>query len=156
MRRLTVLYGICALVWVLLLGYIAYVDWKTMEIPDCMNAAVFVTGIVSSFFSSELSLEARIGGMFVVSVPMFLVAWLFPGGFGGGDMKLMAAAGVFLGWKRTLLAGVTAILAGGIYSIYLLAVKRKSKKECFAFGPFLCFGLIGAFLVGDKMLAWYL
>lgn len=149
-------YGVCVLVWIAFLICIAYVDQKTMEIPDWMNAAVLLTGVLSTLFSSQPSLESRIGGIFVVSIPMFFVAWLFPGGFGGGDIKLMAAAGVFLGWERTLLAGVIAILAGGLYSVFLLVGKKVDRKTCFAFGPFLCLGLLVAFLVGDRVLAWYL
>ena len=77
------------------------------------------------------------------------------GGFGGGDIKLMAAAGLFLGWQNTLLAMFFGIVFGGIYGIYLLAAKKAGKKDHFAFGPFLCAGIVIAMLFGGPVLEWY-
>lgn len=51
------------------------------------------------------------------------------GAFGGGDIKLMAACGVFLGWRLTLVSTVLAILGGGIYGIWLMAAKKAARKE---------------------------
>ena len=79
-------------------------------------------------------------GALCVSVPMFLLCLVIDGAFGGGDIKLMAAAGLFLGWQNTLLAMFFGIVFGGIYGIYLLAAKKAGKKDHFAFGPFLCVG----------------
>ena len=76
-------------------------------------------------------------------------------GGGGGDIKLMAAAGLFLGWQHTLLAMFFGILGGGFYGIYLLAARKADKKDHFAFGPFLCVGIVLALLFGDPVLAWY-
>ena len=78
-----------------------------------------------------------------------------PGGFGGGDIKLMAAAGLFLGWQRTLLAGFLALVGGGTYGIWLLAARKAGRRDHFAFGPFLCAGLAAALLFGEPMLRWY-
>ena len=78
-----------------------------------------------------------------------------PGAFGGGDIKLMAAAGLFLGWQHTLLAMFFGILGGGFYGMYLLAARKADKKDHFAFGPFLCVGIVLALLFGDPVLAWY-
>jgi leader peptidase (prepilin peptidase)/N-methyltransferase len=64
-----------------------------------------------------------------------------PGGFGGGDIKLMAAAGIVLGWKGNVFAFFIAALLGGVYGIYLLVTKKKGRKEHFAFGPFLSIGI---------------
>ena len=77
------------------------------------------------------------------------------GAFGGGDIKLMAAAGLFLGWQNTLLAMFFGIVFGGIYGIYLLAAKKAGKKDHFAFGPFLCAGIVIAMLFGGPVLEWY-
>ena len=74
---------------------------------------------------------------------------------GGGDIKLMAAAGLFLGWQNTLLAMFFGIVFGGMYGIYLLAAKKAGKKDHFAFGPFLCAGIVIAMLFGGPVLEWY-
>ena len=94
-------------------------------------------------------------GMVCISVPMLLLCLAIPGAFGGGDIKLMAAAGLFLGWQHTLLAMFFGILGGGFYGMYLLAARKADKKDHFAFGPFLCVGIVLALLFGDPVLAWY-
>ena len=75
---------------------------------------------------------------------------------GGGDIKLMAACGLFLGWKITLVSAALAILFGGIYGCYLLAAKKADRKAHFAFGPFLCIGMAIGLLYGGQLIDWYL
>jgi leader peptidase (prepilin peptidase)/N-methyltransferase len=76
--------------------------------------------------------------------------------FGFGDIKLMAAAGFFLGWQHTLVALFLGILIGGVYGIYLLATRKKGGEEHFAFGPALCAGIGIAMFAADPILNWYL
>ena len=88
-------------------------------------------------------------------MPILLLCLVIPGAFGGGDIKLMAAAGLLLGWQHTLLAAFLAVLGGGGYGAYLLARKLADRKDHFAFGPFLCTGIVLALLVGEPILQWY-
>ncbi len=130
-----------------LLGVIAWTDWKTMRIPNRLNAAVFVTGLCAFFTVPGPGVPDRVLGMFVVSVPMLLAALLAPGGFGGGDIKLMAAGGLFLGWEGNVLAAALGIFAGGIWGLYLLLFKRADRRDVFPFGPCLCGGMLAAFVI---------
>ena len=68
----------------------------------------------------------------------------------------MAACGLFLGWKITLVSAALAILFGGIYGCYLLAAKKADRKAHFAFGPFLCIGMAIGLLYGIRLIDWYL
>lgn len=139
-----------------LLLIVGTVDWVTMEIPDFFVAAAFVLGLVSVFTLPETSFLSRIIGIFAVSVPLLLLTLAVPGAFGGGDIKLMAGCGLFLGTKLCLLSLAFAVLTGGMYGIWLLTVRKKSGKEHFAFGPFLCVGMAAALFVGDWVLNWYM
>lgn len=130
-----------------LLLIIAWTDFKTMRIPNRLNGAVFVTGICSVFTVPGPDMVERMLGMLVISVPMFLTAVLVPGGFGGGDIKLMAAGGLFLGWKGTVLAAVLGIFAGGIWGLYLVLFKRAGRRDAFPFGPCLCGGMLASFVI---------
>ena len=94
-------------------------------------------------------------GLLVLSPLLLLLCLAIDGAFGGGDIKLMAAAGLFLGWQNTLLAMFFGIVFGGMYGIYLLAAKKAGKKDHFAFGPFLCAGIVIAMLFGGPVLKWY-
>lgn len=135
---------------------VAFIDADTMEIPNGLVLAVLVLAAADFVCRMGPSLTERLIGFLCVSVPMLLLTLAIPGAFGGGDIKLMAAAGAFLGWRLCLLAAFLAIVAGGAYGIYLLAAKKKGKKEHFAFGPFLCVGIAAALFWGDELLDWYL
>ena len=133
---------------------VALIDAETQLIPDRLNLALAVCGVVGTLLSPAGWLPHLIGA-FCVSVPMLLLCLVIDGAFGGGDIKLMAAAGLFLGWQNTLLAMFLGILGGGLYGIWLLAAKRADKKDHFAFGPFLCAGIVIAMLFGEPILQWY-
>ena len=107
----------------------------------------FVTGLCAVFTVPGPGVPERVLGMFVVSVPMLLAALLVPGGFGGGDIKLMAAGGLFLGWEGNVLAAALGIFAGGIWGLYLLLFKRADRRDVFPFGPCLCGGMLAAFVI---------
>lgn len=133
---------------------VALIDAETQIIPDRLNLALAVLGVLCLLLAPA-AWPGRLIGALCVSVPMFVLCLLIPGAFGGGDIKLMAAAGLFLGWQQTLLAMFFGILGGGFYGMYLLAAKKADKKDHFAFGPFLCVGIVLAMLFGDPVLEWY-
>ncbi|HXJ80452.1 MAG TPA: prepilin peptidase [Candidatus Methylomirabilis sp.] len=89
------------------------------------------------------------GGIF------FVIIVASRGGMGGGDMKLGAMLGAFLGWKLGLLGVLLGVLGGGAAAICLLLLRRKGRKEAIPFGPFLALGGAIALLWGDKILDWY-
>lgn len=138
------------------LTVVAFVDADTMEIPNGFVIAAAVVGVISIFAFPEIGIVSRLIGIVCVSVPMLLLAMFIAGGFGGGDIKLMAACGIFMGWKISLIAMFFAVLAGGAYGVILMARKKAGRKSQFAFGPFLCVGMAAAFLWGEKILDWYL
>ena len=143
----------CFFFW---LALIAFVDADTMEIPNGFVLAVAALAVLSALAGMEPNPAARLVGAFCVSVPMLLMALAIPGAFGGGDIKLMAASGLLLGWKLELIAMFLAVLCGGGCGIWLLASGKKKKTEHFAFGPFLCAGMAAAWLCGEQLLGWYL
>ena len=83
-----------------------------------------------------------LAGIFAVSLPMLLMDFLIPGGFGGGDIKLMAAGGFLLGKAWIIQAFVMGIMLAGTYVIVLLIRKKADRKTEVALGPFLCAGII--------------
>jgi len=78
------------------------------------------------------------------------------GGMGGGDMKLGAMMGAFLGWKLVLLAILLGVFAGGAVAIGLLVTGTKGRKDPVPFGPFLALGAVVSLLWGNTLLDWYL
>jgi leader peptidase (prepilin peptidase)/N-methyltransferase len=134
---------------------ITIIDAKTMTIPNGLNLALLICGIAAAFIVEGIPLADRFIGLLCVSAPLLLITILVPQSFGGGDVKLMAAAGFLLGWQLILLAACVGTCIGAVYGIYLLLSKKKSKSEHFAFGPALCTGIALAMFFGPSVLSWY-
>jgi len=135
---------------------ITAIDLAHQIIPDVITLPGIVAGVVANLVTGRVAwLESLIG--IAVGGGIFLVIILASrGGMGGGDMKLGAMFGAFLGWKLGLLAVLLGVLAGGVVALCLLLLGKKGRKEAIPFGPFLALGGAIAFLWGDKLLAWYL
>jgi len=145
---------LCYSVLCLLLA-ISLTDYDTMTIPDRLNVALLACGVLAAFIVPEISLASRLVGLFCVSVPLLIISCVAPGAFGGGDVKLMAAAGFLLGWQSVLVAAVIGFIVGGAYGVCLLLSGRKATSEHFAFGPALCLGIMVALFFGQTIAAGY-
>lgn len=130
-----------------LLFAIAWIDYKTMRIPNRLNAAVLAAGICSIVTVPGPTVLQRLLGMIAVSGSMVLIVLILPGGFGGGDIKLMAAGGLFLGLEGCLLAVMLGVFAGGLCAAFLVIWKNAKGKDVFPFGPFLCGGMMASFVI---------
>lgn len=116
---------------------------------------ILVLAVGSMFLSPEPGIRSRLLGAVIVSLPMLFLTWKIPGAFGGGDIKLMAASGLFLGASSTVLSMILAVFTGGGYGAVMLAKGKLKRGEPFAFGPFLAWGLSLSALWGEKIISWY-
>ena len=148
--------GLLAFSFICILMVVAYIDLDTQMIYDRFHILILVLGIISCFVSKDLNIVERLIGSVVISVPMLVLSILIPGAFGGGDIKLMAVSGFFLGFKAIVIAMFIALIIGGGYGTYMLVTKKLDKKDHFAFGPYLAIGLIVALFIGNEMMNWYI
>jgi len=132
---------------------IAFIDIDTQEIPDRLNIALAAAAGIFVFLFPDITMISRIIGCFEVALPMLLMDFIIKDSFGGGDIKLCAACGFLLGWRAMLTGTFIGIITGGIYAIWLLAGRKKGRKEHFAFGPFLSLGMTVAVFAGTEI--WY-
>lgn len=139
-----------------ILTVVAFIDIDTLEIYDRFPALLLVCGAAAQFVFPGPGIKSRLLGCVIVSLPMLLLALVVPGGFGGGDIKLMAGAGFFLGARLTVVAAFLGILLGGGFGALLLAAKKADRKTRFAFGPFLCIGIAAAMFFGERLADWYI
>lgn len=123
------------------LATIAVIDMDTQYIPPELNVILAVLGLLSIITLPGPTLVERGIGVVCVSLPLLLITLIVPGAFGGGDIKMMAAIGILLGWKGTVMAFLIGLLLGGAYGAYVLVTKKMGRKEHFAFGPFLAIGI---------------
>lgn len=130
------------------------IDERTQEIPFGCNVFLAVLGLV------QLALDYKhwyiyVIGFFAVSVFFYLIALVSKGKWmGGGDIKLMAAAGLLLGWKEILLALGIGCVLGSV--IHLIRMKVSKKSNQLAFGPYLVLGIYIMFPFGNMILDWYM
>lgn len=138
---------------------IAFIDLEHQIIPDGLVLILFILGVIHGIYqvlSFGVPWYTFVIGFFAASVPLLILGLIYPEGMGGGDIKLMAAAGLFIGWKLILLSLFIGALYGGIASIYVIKVRKGSMKTAIPFGPMLSLGIITCVLSGEKILSWYL
>lgn len=146
----SILFCICASVLIV----ISVIDWRTYEIPFGCNIIIGILGIVRVILDLAHWYDYVIG-FFAVSGLFLIIYWITKGrGIGGGDIKLMAAAGLLLGWRNILLALMIGSIAGSV--IHLTLMKVQGKDRVLAFGPYLAFGIFTAMLYGNEIITWYL
>ncbi|MBQ9504532.1 MAG: prepilin peptidase [Lachnospiraceae bacterium] len=136
-----------------LLG-LSLIDLKTMEIPYGFNIFILILGIAFTIYD-RTDLPGHLIGLFAISVPLLLIQLISRGrAIGGGDIKLMAAAGLLLGWKGIILAFVLACIIGSV--IHLIRMKFFGQGRQFAFGPYLSAGIFISWLYSDALISAYL
>ncbi|AHF09657.1 MULTISPECIES: A24 family peptidase [Dehalobacter] len=134
---------------------IAFIDFKTMLIPNWSVLLILVLGILFAFFNQDVSWLERLIGFFGAGLGLLLIYIFSRGGIGGGDIKLMAAAGFFLGWKLTFWAMLVGSIIGGVFGVIILVSGKGQLKTAIPYGPFLVIGIIGSILFGNEMISWY-
>jgi len=137
-----------------LLITITMIDLQHQIIPDILNLAGAIAGILVLALS-DISIWDGLAGAFIGGATMLLIAIVSRGGMGGGDIKMMAWMGLFLGAKMTLLALFLSFILGGLISFILIMTGLKKRKDFIPFGPFLAAGGFAAYLFGPEILAWY-
>ena len=135
-------YGI-TVVYLMILCRIAYADWKYQIIEPWTHIGILTLACMEMLFGVGVSVQERCLGAVVIAVPMLVLTVLLKGGFGGGDIKLMAVSGFLNGVKIITYAGMLGIILSGIYVSMMLAAGKMGRKDSFALGPFLVMGIIG-------------
>ncbi len=133
---------------------LSLIDARTFEIPFSCNIFIGALGIAATIFDVGKFWD-HIAGFVCVSVLLLLVYFLTHGaGIGGGDIKLMAATGLLLGFRDNFIGFFFGCLYGCV--IHLVRMRFFGGKSRFAMGPYLAVGLLTAIWFGDKITDWYL
>lgn len=146
----TVLYCLCASALLAL----SFIDWRTREIPVGFNYFILVLGIINLLIDIDNWSEYIIG-MLAVSGFLFLLFVITRGrGIGGGDIKLMAASGLLLGWRINIVAFLLGCILASVIHLTLMSMKKADRV--LAFGPYLSMGIYLSMLYGEQLVSWYL
>ena len=140
---------------------ITFIDLDLQIIPDVLSLPGVALGFAASFVLLDVTvLDSFIGLAFGGGI-LYLIAFgyhLATGqeGMGGGDIKLLAMIGAFLGWKGVLLTLLLSSFAGAITGGVLMYAFGKGSKHAIPFGPFLALGAVLHLFFGEKLISWYI
>jgi leader peptidase (prepilin peptidase)/N-methyltransferase len=145
---------------------LSVVDWNTQYIPVEYTGVVLICGLirlfadVSNWWEYVIGLIAVSGFLYIVNIIGTRIAKRrygddeIDGVIGDGDIKLMAATGLLLGWKLNFLALGIGCIIGSIIHIILMKVKGSERK--LALGPYLSLGVYITMICGEQLVGWYL
>lgn len=155
----SIVFAVCSALACSILLAIFFIDLEYMVIPDILNLLLAVVGVVAIFSGDstkwyERLIGAAIGLLFFGAMKFGSKLLLGRDGLGGGDVLLMGASGLLLGWKSLLLS---TLISSAVASVVLvtLSAKNKEKNKEYPFAPFLCGGIIIALLFGNQIISWY-
>lgn len=145
------------LIFTSLLIVISGIDIDHQLIPDVLTVPGIVLGLAAVTLTpirwQDSLLGVLVGGGLIWGTGFAGSLVFRKEAMGGGDVKLMAMIGAFLGWKMALVTVFCASLAGAVAGLLLKAITGKSYIP---FGPFLALGALIALLFGPRMLLWYM
>ena len=75
---------------------------------------------------------------------------------GGGDIKLAAMLGAFLGWQGVIVFLFIAFFVGAVVGVAVLAARRSEGDHTVPFGPFIALGAFVTMVWGEAIVRWYL
>ncbi len=133
---------------------LSVIDFRTYEIPAGINIFILALGLIMTVLHYTDWLDHVIGFL-AVSIPLYVLIVATDGrAMGGGDMKLMASAGLLIGWKLIILAFGLGCIIGA--PIHILRMRFSGEDRILAMGPYLSAGIAIAVLWGDKLIEMYL
>jgi leader peptidase (prepilin peptidase)/N-methyltransferase len=135
---------------------VALIDFDHRIIPNTITLPGVAIGLGLSVWALPITPLDSLVGLLTGSILFYLIAVVSKGGMGGGDIKLIAMIGAFLGWQGTLFTIFSAALMGSLVGVTLMLLGRKGRKDKVPFGPFLSAGAILFIFVGDDLIRWYL
>lgn len=140
---------------------ITFIDLDLQIIPDVISLPGVALGLASSFVLTDLTVLDSAIGLLLGGGLLYAVAFgyrLITGheGMGGGDIKLLAMIGAFLGWKGVLLTVVLSSFTGAIIGGIMMYAFGRSGRHAIPFGPFLASGAVFHLFFGERVISWYL
>lgn len=140
---------------------ITFIDLDTYTIPDVFSLTGIGLGFLGSFLTARLSWTDSLlgvllgGGLFWAIAAGY--AWVRRReGLGGGDIKLLAMIGAFVGWSGVVFTILAASISGLAVGLVVMARSRQGLTAMIPFGPFLALGAISYIFWGQSFFQWYM
>lgn len=139
---------------------ITFIDIDYQIIPDVISLPGIVIGFLASFLVGYITYKESLIGIILGGGLLLSVAWGYylltkKEGMGGGDIKLLAMLGAFLGWKGVIVTILAASAIGTLAGIAVALRTGGGRKLAIPFGPFISLGAILYVFFGTQMIEWY-
>jgi leader peptidase (prepilin peptidase)/N-methyltransferase len=140
---------------------ITFIDIDHQIIPDAISLPGIGVGLAAAVLLGHPSWRAALGGIALGGGLLWVVAegyYRLTGreGMGGGDIKLLAMIGAFLGWRAIPVTVMIASLTGTVIGLIVMLIQGEGRRMAIPFGPFLAFGAACSLFWGDALIAWYI
>lgn len=135
------------------------IDLEHQLLPNIITLPGIIVGLIASSVLPPGMIDALIG-MLVGGGVLWLIGeayFRYSGheGMGGGDVKMLAMIGAFLGWKLVLVTLVLSSVLGSIIGVIVIAIRKGGMKYALPYGTFLALGALVASLAGEAIVDWY-
>jgi leader peptidase (prepilin peptidase)/N-methyltransferase len=135
------------------------IDLEHHLLPDAVTLPGIAAGLLVSTVLPPGILDSLLG-LLIGGGVLWLIGeayFRYSGqeGMGGGDVKMLAMIGAFLGWKLVLVTLVLSSVAGSLIGLLVIAFRRGGLKYALPYGTFLALGALAASLVGERLVNWY-
>lgn len=139
---------------------VTFIDLDHQIIPDRVTLPGIPLGILCAATVLPVGLFNSLLGVMLGGGLLWLMAWLSPylfgkEGMGGGDIKLLAMVGAFLGWQPVLVTVLVGSSVGAVVGLSMIALKLIRRDQYLPFGPFLALGAVVAMFFFNDLKAWY-
>ena len=138
---------------------LSYLEFQI--IPDVITIPGMVVGLAVSLLPGGIGIGSASIGLLVGGGSLYLIAllgdWLFKkDSMGGGDIKMAAMLGAFLGWQKVLFIFMASAVIGlGVSLIVMIFSSRLRQNRVITFGPFLATAALLSIVYGDKVISYY-
>jgi leader peptidase (prepilin peptidase)/N-methyltransferase len=140
---------------------IIYIDIDHWIIPDSISLPGILVGFAVSFFVDRIHYTDSILGILIGGGTLWLVAFVYQlltkkEGMGGGDIKLLAMIGAFLGWQGVILTIFLSSVIGTVANVPGMLLSKKFFNYKLPFGPFIAIAAMMDVFFEDRIISFYM
>ena len=140
---------------------ISFIDLDHQIIPDVLSLPGIPIFFLAAIFIVKIPWHEAVIGLLIGGGMLFLIAFIYQfitkrEGMGGGDIKLLAMIGGFLGWKSLIFILLFSSFAGALVGLALMIIKKTDMKYAVPFGPFLSAAAVAFIFWGDAFMRFLL
>lgn len=140
---------------------VTFIDLDHQIIPDVISLPGIPVGFAAAALTGDPGWQSSLIGILIGGGILWAVAegyYRLTGreGMGGGDIKLLAMIGAFLGWRAVPITLILGSLSGTVVGLAFIVAKGRDSRTPIPFGPFLAAGAVCALFFGDALVDWYL